>query len=219
MAAPSDRKLLAAARKAAAALKVAARWAVSKRPVNVRDDFIYETYLYVRLLHAAGRTFRIVYVPGTGPTAHAFPRAPANKKARPRFELHDQRGVRFQLCAGTKVRDMNGDERAPDVSLQVGRAGDLPIVGEVLAIWDAKYKGGQKRISEHEFSTFARWLELLGLRTGAGAPIALGTLRDLEGHCLVTNGHHSTELAAELKRTNVREIASFYPGRAHTRRP
>ncbi len=218
MANPTDRRLLKAVSDAARALKKAARWPTSQRPFSVTDDFVYEIYVYVKLLVLLQGQFQVTYVPGSGRVAHAFPRKPANKRGRPRFMLTSAKGD-WQLCAGTKVRDLHGDTRAPDISLQRGTASEDPNLDDVDAIWDAKYKSSGSRISSHEFSEFARWLEVLNLRARASPSCIASAAPDLAGHALVTNGAHSTELEAELRRTNVREIASYYPRKAATARP
>lgn len=218
MANPTDRRLLKAVSDAAKALAGAARWHRSLRPVNAANDFVYEMYVYVNLLLALQRRFHVTYVPGSGRSAHGFPRKAANKQGRPRFLVSGPAGS-WQLCAGTKIRDMHGDARAPDISLQRGDASDDPDANDVEAIWDAKYKTRDSRISSHEFSEFARWLEVFNLRARPAPSPVTSTAGDLAGHALVTNGSHSTEYDAELQRTNVREIASCYPGKAPTPRP
>jgi hypothetical protein len=218
MANPTDRRLLRAVGDAAKALRSAARWPTSQRPVNAADDFVYEIYVYIKLLLLLQGKCIVTYVPGSGRVIHAFPRKPANKRGRPRFTVKSRHGD-WQLCAGTKIRDLHGDSRAPDISLQRGTASEDPDLHDVAAIWDAKYKRKGARISSHEFSEFSRWLEVLNLRSNAAPSVITSAARDLGGHCLVTNGEHSTEVDAELARTNVREVASYYPGRTAVSRP
>lgn len=225
MATKRDRKLLIEARKCASNLSLAAQWAVSGNAVDLANDFIYETYVILRLLEDCKASYRIHYVPGAGKTAHAFPRKPSPKAGRPKFLIIEKKTNRvlWQLCAGTKITDIVGDERAPDISLQSARAPDQPTATDVQMIWDAKYKKkdrkGSRRITSHDFSEFARWVELFNLR-GKGLPaLVLNSLTGLVGHCLVTNGETSTEVDAELHRTTVREVTGMYPGRSPAVRP
>jgi hypothetical protein len=206
-------------------LRLAARWAISGNAVDLPNDFIYETYVFLQLLKDCKRSYQIRYVPGSGKPMHAFPKKPSPKAGRPRFELLDKtsRRVVWQLCAGTKISDIVGDERAPDVSLQSPGAPDRPAAVDVHMIWDAKYKKkdrkGSRRITSHDFSEFARWIELFDLRSKASPKIALQDLRSMIGNCLVTNGETSTEKDAELVRTKVREAAGMYPGSSPFVRP
>ncbi len=151
MAARRDRKLLEAARKCAKQLGSAATWAVSGKAVSVRDDFVYETYVFLRLLIALKRTYRLEYIEGSGNSKHAFPKSPARKAGRPRFNLVDRgtKKVLWQLCAGTKIGDISGDERAPDISLQNASASDSPQASDVELIWAPKLQaaGGPHRKS------------------------------------------------------------------------
>lgn len=225
MATKRDRKLLIDARICAANLKLAAQWAISGSAVDIPNDFIYETYVVLQLLRDLKQSYKIVYRPGRGKTAHAFPKKPSSKAERPRFEIVDRatNRVLWQLCAGTNIGDIVGDERAPDVSLQSANAPDQPQAAHVEMIWDAKYKSkhkkGSKRITSHDFSEFARWIQLFQLDKRKPPKLVLKTLVGMDGHCLVTNGECSTEKAAELARTSVREVSGLYPGNSHAVRP
>src|SRR5689334_5217316 len=111
MATKRDRNLLIDARKCAKALRSAAQWAVSGRAVDLPNDFIYETYVLLKLLHDCKHNYRIRYVAGSGKTAHAFPQKPSAKAGRPKFEIVDKKTNRtlWQLCAGTKISDIVAD--------------------------------------------------------------------------------------------------------------
>jgi hypothetical protein len=194
-------------------LGAAAAWA-SGASVSVRSDFLYEMYVLFRLVEAlqtVGYTVR--YVTGTPPTEHEFPKGPAKKAGRPRFEIADDSGdVRWQLCAGTKAQDLVGKRRGLDISLQVADASDDPTAVDVEMIWDAKFRTNPvDRITSHEFAELARWVELFGLRGVQPPAVDLGTLEEMLGNCLVTNGRFSTEPIAELNRVSLREVESFAP--------
>lgn len=221
MATRRDRKLLEDARNCAGRLGLAAKWAISGKTVSVRDDFVYETYVFLRLLLDCKKTYRVQYVEGSGNTRHAFPKSPAKKAGRPKFHIVDRKTgkVLWQLCAGTKIGDISGDERAPDISLQRAGATDNPTAPDVELIWDAKYKRRSGRIESHEFSEFARWIQLFQLESKALPKLVLSSLTGMAGHCLVTNGECSTENDKERTRTNIREVFGFRPKNSHTVRP
>ena len=206
---------------AASRLGVASRWS-SGTPVQVEDDFLFEMHLLFRVLTALEANYSVTYVPGTGSTTHEFPKKPASKAGKPRFNVKDKNnGSRcFQICAGTTARDESGRPRGLDLSIQDANAPDDPDYQHVLQIFDAKYrKNSNDRITHAEFAAFAHWVETFGLRNTPSAGLNLGTLNDLDANCLVTNGRHSTETDNECQRVTIKEIARFYPNVNHQSRP
>lgn len=221
MAYVQDAALISDVQTAAAKLGVASSWA-SGSPVLVKDDFLYELHLLFRLLSELSEYYNIDYLPGSGSKMHEFPRSPAAKAGRPRFNvLHKAtKAVILQVCAGTKAEDSSGKERGLDVSFQSANATDSPVATDVLQIFDAKYRADpQSRISHLEFAGFSHWVELFTLRGGARAGLFLGRLSQLNDNCLVTNGQASTEENAECVRIGVREVTKFRPNNAVQSRP
>jgi hypothetical protein len=222
MAYATDIALINSVQVSAQAMGVAASWS-SGTPVNVKDDFLYELYLLFRLIDALNANYDVEYIPGAGAKAHEFPKKPADKAGKPRFHVKDRTSqtVLFQLCAGTKAADRNGDERGLDLSIQTAASSDAPKAVDVLQIFDAKYRtDNAARITHPEFSAFAHWVELFDLRGMPNAGLMFGALNDLNANCLVTNGDPSTELDVECTRVSVREVSDFHPHTpAHSVRP
>jgi hypothetical protein len=221
MAYANDSALIAAVQGSAHLLGTAATWA-SGRPVNVTDDFLYEMYVLFRAVHDLMANYDIAYVAGVGAKTHVFPRKPANKAGRPRFHIRDKttHADLFQMCPGTKASDIHGHLRGLDISIQGPAAPDVPGPADVLQIFDAKYRTKvNDRISHHEFSEFARWIELFQLRGVAPAGLIFPTYPELDANCLVTNGQLSTELDVECQRVSLSEVAEFHPTTAHHSRP
>jgi hypothetical protein len=97
--------------------------------------------------------------------AIVFVRAPALKATGSYFHLR-KADQEWHLTQGTKVVDLHGEERAPDIALEHPTSGDDPTFRHVAAIWDAKLRGtawreDAHRISDQEFARFAlvrKWL-------------------------------------------------------------
>ena len=221
MAYASDISLINRVQSSAQSMGVAAAWS-SGKAVNVKDDFLYEMYLLFRVIQALAVTYDIDYLPGTGANIHAFPKKPANKAGRPRFNIKERATgtLLFQLCAGTKAADLHGHLRGIDLSIQTANSPDDPQANDVLQLFDAKYKTDDStQITHPEFSEFARWIELFNLRGRPNAGLAFGVLNDLNANCLVSNGEFSTELDVERLRVSIREVVAFHPNAAHRFRP
>lgn len=96
---------------------------------------------------------------------------------------------------------------------------ESPNFHHLLQIFDAKYrKNDSKRLTSHEFSEFARWIDLFQLK-GKSAGLEFNGSIDLDAHCLVTNGEETTEDNAERTRRDLREITKFHPKLSHKRFP
>lgn len=217
----TDKDLIRAVQAAASSLSVASKWSTGAR-LKVADSFLLEMFLLFQIIQDLQTSYDVQYVPGTGTKKHCFPKSPSSKAGRPKFLVKDKstRATLFQICAGTTVDDLNGHSRALDVSIQASGASDTPIHTDVLQIFDAKYrKTISKRLSHHEFSEFARWIELFGLRTGGTAGLTFSSLSEFDANCLVTNGQPSTELDVECNRTGLREITNFHPKTTYVSRP
>ena len=216
MAYREDSDLIGKVRVAAKRLGVAAIWAKSGMPVDLPNDFIFELFVLFRLINDLQNVYSVKYETGFGPKAHQFPRKPSKKAGRPYFKLHSRSTNRllWQICAGTKITDIVGIDRAPDVSFQKASAPESPTYRDIEMIWDAKYRtNSNERISHPEFSEFARLIELFELRKSRNPSISFSALKKMLANCLVTNGEASTEPDAERKRVNLKEVSSFSPGK------
>jgi len=216
MAYREDSELIKRIRESARRLKLASIWEKSRFPVDLPNDFIFELFVLFRLIHDPQKNYSLKYEPGLGRKAHQFPRKPSKKAGRPYFRVHSKSTNRplCQICAGTKVNDIVGVDRAPDISFQNASSSENPTYRDVKMIWDAKYRtNSNERISHHEFSEFARWIELLELRKPKNPSISFSALKEMLANCLVTNGEASTEPDVERKRVNLKEVSSFFPGK------
>ena len=218
MAAATNQVLINSVQQAAKAAGVAATWATSGAALNVRDSFLYEMHVLLEIADLLAGAWKLDYVAGTGAKAHEFPKGPADKTGRPRFNLVNAGGgVDYQLCGGTRVTDSHNVGRAIDVSLQVGSAGDAPTNADLVRAYDAKYRSDPAdQISHPEVSEFGKWIELFLLR-GANPPIP--ALSHLDAHCVISNGAFSTEPDSVLTHLNIKEVQTFFPGNAGTARP
>lgn len=217
----TDKDLMARVKSAGKRLTNAALWS-TRQPFRFQNSFLLELYLLFRIVRDLKAHYLVSYDRGTGVNQDKFPQSGAPKAGRPRFLVKDRQtgDTVFQVCAGTEVPDINGHSRALDISIQKGDATDTPSASDVLQIFDAKYRSKfSSRISHHEFSEFARWIELFGLRGSSTASLNFDSLTDMDGNCLVTNGKHSTELDDECDRTCIREIARFHPNHRRKARP
>ena len=112
----TDKDLIARVQASAQKLKVAASW--SNGPsLKVADSFLLELYLLFRIVEDLQATYDVEYDPGTHPHQHVFPQTGAQKKGRPKFLVRDRASKQTicQICAGTRVKDIDNNERAIDV--------------------------------------------------------------------------------------------------------
>lgn len=217
----TDKALMRRVKSAGTRLTRTALWSTNTS-LNLANSFLLEMYLLFRIVQDLKSAYTVTYDKGASPHEHEFPQNGAPKAGRPKFIVKDKASgtVLFQICAGTTAADIHNHDRALDISIQKATATDSPTSNDVLQVFDAKYRTTfSDRLSHHEFSEFARWIELFGLR-GAGTPaIQFGSMHDFDANCLVTNGQPSTELDAECNRTAVREITKFHPTKKYASRP
>jgi hypothetical protein len=222
MATATDRRIIDKARQSARSLHVAATWVNSGLPLKVTDDFLYELFILFELIYDLTSHYLVEYFEGNGTKQHNFPRKPANKEGWPKFTVwhKDDHVLLWQICAGTKIADIHGKKRAPDITFQIATSSDTPNYQDLVLIWDAKYTmTSTTRIRPEDLSEFGRWLEIFGLRGATKPPIILSSLVLLVQNCLITSGNKSTEPDAECIRLDLREVYSFYPGKTFSVRP
>jgi hypothetical protein len=128
----------------------------------------------------------------------SFVRNPAKKTSGTYFIISKD-GLVFHLVHGTKIQDMHGEPRAPDISLQLPQGGDSPTYADVLAMWDAKLRGtnagpAEERISDNEYARFAKvreWLQLPRPGTPNDTLDLWPPAFEVSG--LISNGRRNTE--------------------------
>ena len=222
MAYSNDRRLIRQVKKSATALGNAALWANSGRPIHMSDDFIFELYILFELILDLKLSYKVVYNPGMGSNQNQFPRKPANKAGRPKFEIYskEENKLLWQICSGTKITDIVNKERTPDISIQRGNASDTPTHNDVEIIWDAKFRNkNTDRITHSEFSAFVHWIDLFKLKTSSKPTIRLISFKNMVANCLITNGRKSTEPDSECNRQGLKEVVNFFPGAQFSVRP
>lgn len=222
MATARDKRIISQALSSAQALGVSASWTKSRRPLNLADDFLFELYILFELILDLKNRYKVTYILGQGTKQHQFPLKPANKEGRPRFEVHAKPDGKllWQICAGTRIKDIHGVDRTPDISFQNANSPETPSYLDVQLIWDAKYKKNPShRITHDEVSGFGRWLEILSLRYAVKPEIVLEKLGQLLANNLITNGLESTEPDEELTRLDMKEVTSFHPTSSFNVRP
>lgn len=216
----TDKDLISRVQASAQRLKIAATWSHGPS-LKVADSFLLELYLLFKVIEDLQKTYDVEYDPGTHPNQHVFPQTGAQKKTRPKFLVKDKNSKQTicQICPGTRVQDIDGNDRAIDISFQTATSPDSPTSQHLLQIFDAKYrKRSSNRLTSHEFSEFARWIDLFQLKS-CSANLTFHALIDLSAHCLVTNGEETTEVDAERNRRSLREIVKFHPKSVHRRLP
>jgi hypothetical protein len=136
----------------------------------------------------------VTYVQGRG--GNQFPESPARKREYSYFKVVTRRrGMSWDVCHGTKIRDRYDKWRAPDISLQRSSARNQPTWRHVFAIWDAKHrKSNSRRITNPEYAYFGMFIRTLRVprpRTRDGLSRVLP--RAFEVSALITNGRFARE--------------------------
>lgn len=217
------------------ALAKAAKWATSDESVAYvknRDDdkkgvnYIFEFYCYIRIAKDLLGNYTCKYVEGTGPNKHKFPQASANKAGKPKFIFFNNPSdteAEFQLCAGVKINGKYVIEKDhPDISFQIGNAGDDPGTNDLIMVFDAKFQlVNTSNLKKGEVDKFESIVRRLNLNTNTlKKTIKFNQLKGFEGNCLLTNVkfHHpkSADLDNRLKKEFIKEVQQFYPGLTHS---
>lgn len=219
----SDKKLLAKVRAAANSIRAASAWKKSKYAVNISDDFLYEMYVLGEILLDLRKKYVVDYDQGKGKKKDLFPRSPAHKAGRPKFLVRDRASgdLLWQVCAGTKVEDKEGNEHGLDISLQTNDSPESnPGYAHALVAWECKFKEDPTtRVSKDEYERFAGWVRRLDLVPSKCPTTLLPGLSALNGNTVVTNGKESTYTDSSRGNDSVCEVSGFYPGKSHKAYP
>lgn len=226
-----DKDLIQRVQTAAARMGVAAKWSTGKR-LKLEDDFLLELYVLFRFLNGLDKQrFKVVYCKGKSPNEHCFPQNPASKSnGWAYFEIHEKCTVAgqivpkklFQVCAGTQVENIFGQDKAPDISLQKANASDSPKFGDLVLILDAKYRkstSNNQKITDAEFAKFALWMSDFDLDGKPAEKLVFNYSGYLNACCLVTNGHQSGTVDKACTAKGIREVTQFHPTRKSVYRP
>ncbi len=182
--------------------------------------YIYEFYCYIRIVEDLKnvKEYQLEYIPGKGDFLHKFPKAPANKKGKPRFHVFNKKNGELicQVCAGTKVKGCIGRENFyPDISFQNGKdkKEEDPDYTHLIMIHDAKFqqKTGST-LRRDEMIKFAQIVFIYDLHKGRSINVKFNQLKGLEGNCLLTNVKGNEDSVEYLESVGIKEVVEFYDG-------
>jgi hypothetical protein len=202
-------------------LKDAAKWhssgeAISQIQKDNKKDYVYEIYVYFRVLADLKKNYTLLYCPGANDN-HYFPKKAGNKRNFPHFEIYEEGSAdpKFQICAGTKVSSpFKSETRAPDISFQKGDASNEPCQEDVLMIFDAKHKLNEdSKLPSDEVDVFIRATQLYKLDEKDLPNILFNELYELKGNCIITNAKAHSVDDAYVKNNKIKEVENFKPGR------
>jgi hypothetical protein len=204
----------------ASSLSSASTWIGSRNPLghlpSSQDDYVYEFYCYIRVLHDLHFNHLVVLNSGSGENKNKFPLKPALKsKGWARFDICEQSGtLLYQVCAGTKVRNTKFSQSlfAPDISFQKHDATDDPTQNDVELIMDAKFKDGGGKLPIGVFREMAEFINSLETSNASAIKITFQYLKDLKQNCLLTNGEISPKEEDYCKIRAIRQVGNFAPG-------
>jgi hypothetical protein len=180
-------------------LKKCSKWIDTNKTVGKLDlnsvrgkDYIYELFCYLTILNDLSNNYILEYYPGFGKNQNCFPYAPSKKEGRPFFYLLNKNKDKFlQVCAGTKIKSIIDNNRAPDISFQNPNADlNLPQYNEILMIFDAKRKrenSNSEKVLESQYSSFAVMIKELGTEEAHLKKIEFKEFVKFNGNCLITN--------------------------------
>ncbi len=159
--------------------------------------FLFELKILYTLLAKLAADGWQVRVERKGTRVH-FVRRPLPKAQASHF-LIARLGAQYQIVHGTQVKDIFGEPRAPDITLQKGDASETPKWDDVIAMWDAKLRGTtsapcENRVDDKEFARFVQVMELLQVPDVHGSDVPLADLSAcFEVTGIITNGRGPTE--------------------------
>lgn len=176
-----------------------------------RQDYIYEFFCAMKVLHDLKQNHKIVLQPGTN--GYRFPEKPQPKSNWARFIGYDSHGQteQFQVCLGVELYPSDSPESpyGADISFQKAGTGDVPYDSDVLLIMDAKYKSDisdKLNISIiREFAQCVRDMQTPKAETN----ILSFTTQDFKANCLFTNGALIDVHEEYCRNRNIRQIGHF----------
>jgi hypothetical protein len=195
---------------------------VSELDEETSQFYIYEFYCYIRIVEDLKNVeeYQLEYIPGSGEFLHKFPKAPADKKGKPRFNvLNKNEELICHVCAGTKVKGYGGVNFHPDISFQNGKEeeGEDPDYKHLIMIHDAKFQqkpGSTLRKDEvFKFAEIVRIYDLNLNNNSRSINVKFNKLKGLEGNCLLTNVKGHPQIAVYLKSVGIKEVVEFCEGK------
>ena len=225
----TNKELIERLQRASKALTRATTWEGSiTRMRGAELQYLFEFACYLHLLRQFKQNYSLGLVKRTkaGSKIACWPKAPSDKAQWSYFTLKPRSGTgkSWQLCAGTGIEDIHGQERHPDISLQTAEASDTPCHHEVTAIWDAKFrKKPTSRMSSGDVASFIMFMRQLEIaKKPVPAPLAFAKkgsaasgLKMASASGLITNGEYSTEPTPMLVAEAVQETASYWTSTKH----
>lgn len=180
-----------------------------------RAFYLYEFCCYLRIVVDLKENYRLKYIKGKGKFLDKFPKAPANKKGKPRVHAFENEKLVLQVCGGTKVKGRFASENChPDISFQKGEASEDPSYKDLIMIHDAKFqeKPGST-LRKEEVYKFATIVSIYDLTKKGLTNVKFDRLKGLEGNCLLTNVKGHPQSAAFLKSEGIKEVVEFSEGK------
>lgn len=179
------------------------------------DDYIYEFYCYLSIIVDLKTNYKIEFIKGKDLFEFNFPRKAAKKLGKPRFHAYEKDNLAFQICAGTMIQcEYDREKNHPDISFQLPNASDNPTEKDLIAIMDAKFTENSKsKLSKSEFYKFGGIIDVFDLRGTPKIKINFDKFKDMEGNCLITNGHAYAKVS-DLKLSKkwaIKEVEKFIP--------
>lgn len=192
-------------------LEKASVWTKSHEPVGLamqgNKDFIYEFYSLLRIIEDLKSNYKIEYQAGPGKDGNKFPKGPASKKNKPFFKLFENEKLKYQICAGTKVKAaFDGKEVAPDISFQIATSPEeLPSYTDVRIIIDAK----NSNVQQSQFDSFCMMIKNLKTEKAENEKLIFKKFAKVKGNCIISSGKAFTKNIKELEYHKLSEIENL----------
>ena len=209
-----SKQLVSKLKAAAKRLRAAAQWQGSLQDVDSdQNPYIYELLCYFSLALQTHQHFKLKIVPRPHPKTHApaalWPRGPAKKVNFSYVCLHNTADqCQYELCPGIDVIDRFGQPRAADINLLIPNGPPHPTFQHLCAIWEAKHRQRNRRLSGPEVSDFIVTFEAQG-KPSLPASWQQIMPPTFQRSGILTNGKHSTETDRHLQERQISETSAF----------
>jgi len=175
------------------------------------DDYIYEFYCYIALLHDLNESQTVNFI--VGHKNGLFPKKPALKKnGWARFDVEDVNNkYKYQACSGTTIKlSTSKTTISPDISFQSADASDDPDENDIVLVLDSKFTSRKGKIDIATIREFVTIINDLEVTTGKDdLRLAFDKLSDLKANCLISNGSVAKDHSDYCSQRNIRQIGKF----------